>query len=152
MKKMMLFSLITAFLIMNVSAQIKETKSKKDVKTAVTNSVKSLQDDRTIVILSNISAYQALGTPSRLTIADPLINAMNHRSAGTEISYGSSNIIGMPKGMFGIANGKILLRNSTATSSGTVYGSGAVGTGTAIHGAGASESTIGVNGKSPMRA
>lgn len=56
----------------------------------------------------------------------------------------------MPKRKYGFANGKLLLRNTTAPSSGTMYGSGAVGTGTAIMGVGTGEAALGVNGKKPL--
>jgi hypothetical protein len=150
MKQTMLFSLIVALFTISASAQVKGAKSKKQVKTATTKKPsRSIHNDTTTVVLSNTSSHRAYSPTSPLSIADPLINAMNQRSAGAEIRLSGSNIVGMPRGTYGIANGKILLRNSTASSSGTGYGSGAVGTGTAIQGVGTSESTIGVNGKSP---
>lgn len=92
---------------------------------------------------------QAFAGGSNLYIADPTIRTLNQRAAGSKLSIGSSGIVGMPKRAYGFANGKILLRSTTAPSSGTVYGSGSVGTGTSISGLGTSENVPGVNGKSP---
>jgi hypothetical protein len=150
MKKVVLFSLLMAFLTIHVCAQEKGAKKKKSSNTTIAKKPSTkMQNNSAAVVLRDTSAHQAYGSRSRLSIADPLVNTMNQRSAGADVRLSGSNIVGMPKGTYGIANGKILLRNSTATSSGTGYGSGAVGTGTAIQGVGTSESTIGVNGKSP---
>ena len=101
--------------------------------------------------LTSASANQAFGNAParRFSIADPLVNTLNQQAAGAETQVSSSGIVGMPKRTYGFANGKILLRNTTATTSGTNYGSGAVGTGTTIMGLGTGENTPGTNGKSP---
>jgi hypothetical protein len=96
---------------------------------------------------SSHAAYGRAGR--RFSIADPTINVLNQRANGSNVPVSSSGIVGMPKGTYGFANGKILLRPTTATSSGTVYGSGAVGTGTTIMGVGTGENTTGINGKNP---
>lgn len=103
------------------------------------------------VFLTSGSANQAYGPAfsQQYYIADPTIKALNQRAAGYDVFVGSSGIIGMPKRKYGFANGKLLLRNTTAPSSGTMYGSGAVGTGTAIMGVGTGEAALGVNGKNP---
>lgn len=98
--------------------------------------------------LTSTSSDQAYGS-SRFSIADPTIISLNDRANGNNVPVSSSGIVGMPKRVYGFANGKILLRNTTALSSGTTYGSGAVGTGTTITGIGTGENVIGVNGKAP---
>ena len=100
---------------------------------------------------NSISSNQAYATPATrpLSIADPTINALRQQAAGNTVLVSPSGIVGMPKRSYGFANGKILLRNTTATSSGTLDGSGAVGTGTTLLGIGAGENALSVNGKSP---
>ena len=108
-----------------------------------------MQND-SLVTLASTGSYSAFAAPlSKLSIADPTVNLLNRKALGSDDRVGRSGIVGMPKGSYGFANGRILLRNTTATSSGTGYGSGAVGTGTSLQGIGASEAILGVNGKSP---
>lgn len=102
------------------------------------------------VVLSSTSANKAYGlSVGRFSIADPTINVLNQRASGSNVPVSSSGIVGMPKRTYGFAHGKILLRSTTATSSGTAYGSGAVGTGTTLMGVGTGENTPGTNGKNP---
>lgn len=104
----------------------------------------------TAVSLANSSANNARSSAgTKLEIADPTVNFMNSRAMGAPLPANASPILGMPKATYGIANGRILLRSTTTATPGTAFGSGAVGTGTSILGAGAGEATIGANGKSP---
>ena len=148
----MLLGLFFICALLNAEAQSKSSKKKSVTKDKVEKktNASSTKDTSAIVLnsTSSNSAYAASAS-NRLTIADPTINVMNMRASGADIKFRNSPIAGMPKSTYGIANGKILLRNTTATTSGTVFGSGAVGTGTSIIGTGTSEATIGVNGKSP---
>lgn len=100
------------------------------------------------VILQSSGSYQAYGA-GRFTIADPVVNIFRQWANDVPASFNGKDIVGMPGSTYGIANGRILLRNTTATTPGTNYGSGAVGTGTTLLGVGTSESSISVNGKSP---
>jgi hypothetical protein len=106
--------------------------------------------EQTVSLVAN-SENNAYGTAParRFSIADPTINALNQQAAGNTRIVSPSGVVGMPKRAYGFANGKILLRPTTAPSSGTVYGSGSVGTGTTIMGVGAGENALGVNGKNP---
>ena len=152
MKRIVLLSLISFCFLMNAEAQTKDSKKKTVAnKTATKKNNHSSGKDANNVVLMNAGTNQAYGPASsaRLQIADPTINLFNQRAAGAKVQFNGSNIAGMPKSTYGIAGGKILLRTTTATTPGTSYGSGAVGTGTAIQGAGTGESAIGVNGKSP---
>lgn len=152
MKRIVLLSIVTFCFLLNAEAQTKASKNKATAKKTVTKkTVKPAKKDTATVIMESTSVNAAYAPASaiNLRIADPTINAFNQRASGADILLRTSPIAGMPKGSYGIANGRILLRNTTATTSGTAYGSGAVGTGTSIHGTGTSEATIGVNGKSP---
>lgn len=100
--------------------------------------------------LASTTANEAYGESSRpLSIADPTIRLLNQRANGSNIQISSSGIVGMPNGAYGLLDGKLLLRLSTATSSGTPYGSGSVATGTTIMGVGTGANTPGLNGKNP---
>lgn len=111
------------------------------------NLTQTLQDTGSF---TSSGSNEAFGSRSgRFSISDPIINALNHRANGYNIPSGASGIPRMPKGTYGFANGKLLLRSTTATSPGTSYGSGGVGTGTAIMGTGTGENIPGVNGKNP---
>ena len=150
MKKIVLLSCLSFFFLAS-EAQTKKTKKRSTAKKAIVQkkSQGSAKDSNTVTLATNSSnaAYSA-NTSTQLRIADPTINILNLRAAGAPVNTGHA-IVGMPKATYGIANGKILLRNTTATTPGTAYGSGSVATGTSIAGAGTSEATIGVNGKSP---
>jgi hypothetical protein len=150
--KKIFFSIVSIFFLLNAEAQTKSAKKKTVTKKAVAKKTNQKATKQTSTVeLNNVGANTAYGTvaPTGLRIADPTINVMNQRAAGADINFRNSPVVGMPKGTYGIANGRILLRSTTATTSGTSYGSGAVGTGTSITGTGTSEATIGVNGKSP---
>jgi hypothetical protein len=130
------------------TAKQQSVKSKRAVAEHNSGSRQMAREDS--VVLSSSSTHEAY-RPSggRFSIADPTITVLNQRANGNNVPVSSSGIVGMPKGTYGFANGKILLRPTTATSSGTAYGSGAVGTGTTLMGVGAGENTPGINGKNP---
>lgn len=98
------------------------------------------------VSLMSSSAGQAYGR-KRYAIADPTIRMLNARARGENVKISGSGIVGMPNGTYGY--GKVLLSRNTAVSSGTTFGSGAVGTGTTLMGVGAGQNTPGFNGKNP---
>jgi hypothetical protein len=148
MKKVTLFSFLVCVFSITALAQPKEIKKNTAThKNVSKKTVKCKADDSTL--LSNTTNHSALAPQTTLRIADPTVERFNQRASGGKVPISSSGIAGMPKGSYGFANGHILLRNTTATSPGTSYGSGAVGTGTAIQGIGTSEVSVGVNGKSP---
>ena len=147
MKKIVLLGFMLVGLLVQSEAQQSSAKKKGTVRKSTAKKAKASPRNDTTVVLSNSSANQARGTASQLRISDPTVLEMNRRANGAAPT--TQPVIGMPKSTYGIANGKILLRNTTATTPGTAYGSGAVGTGTSIMGVGTSEATLGVNGKSP---
>ena len=147
MKKILLLGCMLVGLLAQSEAQQSSSKKKGTVRKSTAKKAKASPRNETSVVLTNSSANQARGAASQLRISDPTVLELNRRSNGAAPT--TQPVIGMPKSTYGIANGKILLRNTTATTPGTAYGSGAVGTGTSIAGAGTSETTLGVNGKSP---
>jgi hypothetical protein len=151
MKKILLFSILSVGFVFNAEAQTKSAKKTVSKKAVANTNMKPSAKDTATVVLGSTSANAAFAPSgrTRLNIADPTINVMNQRASGVNINFRNSLVAGMPKSTYGIANGKILLRNTTATTSGSAYGSGSVGTGTSIIGTGTSEVSIGVNGKSP---
>lgn len=104
---------------------------------------------------SSSSSYKAkagsnhMPAYNTLQITDPAIRLFNERAHGYDTMASHSGIIGVPKRAYGIANGHIIFRSSTATSSGTITGSGSVGTGSSVGSMGTGAQVQGVNGKSP---
>jgi hypothetical protein len=149
MKRIVLVGIVSVFVSLGIQAQTKPAK-KSGIKAGSSKTVRAQSsplNDTASVVLVNTGSNAAFST--RLRITDPTVNTLSNRAAGAPIADGAKPIIGMPRSTYGIANGRILLRNTTATTPGTAYGSGAVGTGTSILGVGTSEATLGVNGKSP---
>lgn len=144
MKKMTLAGLLFCFAIINASAQTKGHKER-------TAQQKTVVKSDSTVVLMNSNGYPAFAPKAerRFHIADPTVTMLNERAAGAPVPKNSSGIIGASKHSNGFANGHLLLRTTSTVSSGTAYGSGAVGTGTSIQGTGVSETTSGANGKSP---
>ena len=154
MKRMMI-----SFLVLMIGlAPVAEAQSGKKVRSQPSvkeRTAKEAQKGKTtesgVVSLTSVSADEAYDSSNskRFSIADPTVNALKEQAAGKTPIVSPSGVVGMPKRMYGFSNGKILLRSTTTPSSGTMYGSGAVGTGTTILGPGTGENAIGVNGKSP---
>ncbi|HEV7331630.1 MAG TPA: hypothetical protein VGN63_11370 [Flavisolibacter sp.] len=151
MKRIVIAILVVLIGVSDVQAQ-KGKKGKKAVqqKTAKQKEVTGPTGQSDTISLRSSGTYQAYGAGiGRFTITDPIVNIFNQRANNAPVSFNGKDIIGMPGSTYGIANGRILLRNTTATTPGTNYGSGAVGTGTTLLGLGVSENAISVNGKSP---
>lgn len=146
----MMVTVVVCLLAAGATAQTKDAKKKPAQQTSVVKKERKAATTTSSTSLNNTGRYSAFAadTTSALRISDPTINRLNMRAAGANLP-GGSGIVGMPKGSYGFANGRILLRTTTATTPGTAYGSGAVGTGTSLLGAGTSEAALGVNGKSP---
>ncbi|HEY1022659.1 MAG TPA: hypothetical protein VGE06_10135 [Flavisolibacter sp.] len=148
--------IVFAILIVMIGIQDMQAQQGKNDKQAVPQETASekaatrqAEKNVTVTLLSS-GNYEAYDTGTgRFTIADPVVNIFRQRANDAPISFNGRDIIGVPGSTYGIANGRILLRNTTATTPGTNYGSGAVGTGTTLLGVGASENAISVNGKSP---
>lgn len=149
MKRIVFVILVVLMGAANVQAQtVKKGKKAVQQKTVRQKATTPQAKNPDTVTLRSSGAYQAYGA-GRFTIADPVVNIFRQRANDAPVSFNGKDIIGMPASTYGIANGRILLRNTTATTPGTNYGSGAVGTGTTLLGVGTSENAISVNGKSP---
>lgn len=158
MKRMIINFLVvmTGFAPM-VTAQEKNVQKQPTTKqqTAATGvepgAVAAFTDTVTLLSVSSNAAFSSY-FGRRFFIADPTVNALKLQAYGVTPIVSPSGVVGMPKRAYGFSNGKILLRNTTAPTAGTMYGSGAVGTGTSLLGLGAGERAIGVNGKNPYSA
>jgi hypothetical protein len=151
MKRIVIAILVVMIGATDVQAQTSK-KGKKAVqqKASVKKEAVNMQNGSDTVRLSSTATYPAYGSgTSRFTIADPVVNIFKQRANDVPASFNGKDIIGMPGSTYGVANGRILFRNTTATSPGTNFGSGGVGTGTTLLGVGTGENAISVNGKSP---
>ena len=156
--KKLLVSMCILFVI-TASAQERKNKiNKQPGKTIVTKKSKiNTGKDKTTqspVLLSSTNSYMAksgisVTSNNNFTISDPTIVALNARANGADVTISNSGIVGMPKRAYGFGNGKLILNSTAATSSGTITGSGAVGTGSSMGSIGSYGPGIGLNGKSP---
>ena len=96
----------------------------------------------------NAFSNNAIGTRSYL-ISDSTVRTLNKRAYGADNRTSIEDVMGVNKRRFGIANGHMLFRTNSTTTSGTNTGSGAVGTGSSPAGLGALGPAMGVNGTSP---
>jgi hypothetical protein len=141
------------------SVQKKSTTKKQGSNAIAKQNSKKLATQQTATntttYLSANNSYAAKANPtsvsvsSRYGIADPTINALTARANGADVRIGKSGIVGMPKRAYGFANGHLALFTTGATSSGTITGTGAVGTGSSLGSIGSFGPSIGLNGKSP---
>jgi hypothetical protein len=161
MKKMMLFIVILLSLVEPTMAQNKRNKNTvKKSNADRNNTTHKPQKQKDTVVKKNITytltststnnAFANRQSATRFSIADPIIGALNAKANGNDVKISSSGIVGVPKGTYGFAHGKIIFYPSGATSSGTSTGSGSVGTGTGPGGISMFGPAIGVNGKSPF--
>jgi hypothetical protein len=160
MKRMILCIVILFSLAEVAMAQVRKNKGavkKPATAKAYTNKKAVKQKDSTaprnitytLTSTSTNKAFANQQSAGRFSIADPVIGALNAKAGGSDIRISSSGIVGVPKGTYGFAHGKIIFYPSGAVSSGTSTGSGSVGTGTGPGSIGMFGPAIGVNGKSP---
>jgi hypothetical protein len=86
---------------------------------------------------------------SNWQITDPIVRTLNERANGATNTINFKELVGVGRGTYGVANGKILLHPSSSTTSGGITGSGAVGTGSSPGGFGIHGIVTTVNGKNP---
>lgn len=97
------------------------------------------------------SSHSALGnTGNRFTITDPTLVFLQDRANGWDNKFYKTPIVGERKHTYGFADGHFILSTSGTTSSGTITGSGAVGTGSTTGSLSSNTYLTGVNGKSPF--
>jgi hypothetical protein len=153
MKKILLCVLVLTWTTASLQAQTnrKKTTAKKTTTTRTVS--RSTRAQTPVISAVSTGSYAARSREragvNHLTISDPTINALNARANGSDVQVSKSGIVGMPKRAYGFANGRLVLNSSGATSSGTITGSGAVGTGSSLGSIGSNGPAIGLNGKSP---
>lgn len=161
MKTVVLCVLVYLSMPVVITAQTTQTKASADKQAAAKNkrSKQTGQGKRNskdvpdiTYALSDTSTNAAFYNRqfTRLQISDPVIKTLNAKASGAAININGSGLIGVPKGTYGFANGRISLYQVGATSTGTATGSGSVGTGSSPGGIGTLGPVIGVNGKSPF--
>jgi len=155
MKRIILSALLLLSIGLSAIAQTKKTAAKKKTTlSAKTNNKTSTVKKQTAnqVVLVNTGSYKAYAqsaTNMRLQISDPIVRTLDAKAEGANIRVSNSGIVGMPRGSYGFANGKIKLYNTVATTPGGITGSGTVGTGSHPGSIGTGANAISVNGKSP---
>ena len=153
MKKMMICVLVMTWATVALQAQTtrKKTTTRKASTTTRTAArpAKAQAPVLSAVSTGNYAARASAPAAGQLTIADPTINALNARANGSDVRISNSGIVGMPKRAYGFAGGRLMLNASGSTTSGTMTGSGAVGTGSSLGTIGSNGPAIGLNGKSP---
>jgi hypothetical protein len=141
--------LMACLICTDLFAQKTRTASKKRTATSAAKAMPAP------VRLEQRGSYSAKSDPleqvRRLQVSDSALRSLNGQAKPLSI-ISENGLLGVPKGTYGFANGRILLYSNSATSSGTLIGSGAVGTGTSHAGVGASGPATGLNGKNPYAA
>lgn len=100
--------------------------------------------------INSESSHTALNnTYSHFSIGDPTLLFLQDRANGMDNRYYKAPIVGERKHTYGFADGHVILSTSGTTSSGTITGSGAVGTGSSTGSLSSNTYLGGVNGKSP---
>ena len=144
------FALFTTAQTRTSRAVPKKAITKQPVKKTVSKT-KPVEGTLKLATLNSSSDYAAKNDSirgvSRLNISDPTVLSLRDRARGSDARLSSSGIVGMPKGSYGFANGRIIFNNSGSTSTGGVTGVGTVGTGSGLGSIG-SNNWRGSNGKS----
>jgi hypothetical protein len=153
-----MLTLLLAFLMVSVQAQQNKKTQKKQVASKTVAKSKPVQKSNAPAIsLNSSSAYPAFATrpagpalsPGQAQISDPTLRAMIRNTTSTDVRKSRSGVVGMPKGSYGFANGHLTLYTTGTTTSGSMTGNGAVGTGSSVGTLGANGLDRFVNGKSP---
>jgi hypothetical protein len=148
MKLRIFFSALFFAVLITSEAQVKTTATRTGIRknhSSKTSKVVATSP----VVTSESSGNYAAKSPSAYRISDPTINALNAKANGADVRISKSGIVGMPKRAYGFANGHLLLSTTSATSSGTITGSGSVGTGSSLGSLGTNGPAMELNGKSP---
>lgn len=155
MKRIIWSAGLLLLISVTAEAQTKKAAQKKKTPQTVrttnkkTTTKKQTNNTVTLADTTSYSAYSGNTNSKRFQISDPVVRTMDANSKGANIRVSGSGIVGMPRGSYGFANGKIKLYNTVATTSGGITGSGTVGTGSYPGSIGTGANAISVNGKSP---
>ncbi|MFL5771785.1 MAG: hypothetical protein ACJ75F_01420 [Flavisolibacter sp.] len=146
MKKSMLFIILSLGCIFNAPAQVPAGKNLNRNFNLTREKINPLHKD--LISLSSESNYLAKGDlPSTMNFSIDTAGIMN--SSISIVNLNSEFSADIPKNAYGFHNGRLILHTSGATSSGTITGSGVVGTGSSLGNIGSTGSGIGLNGKTP---
>jgi hypothetical protein len=109
-----------------------------------------ISEHNTVYTLNTESSHTALNNTYRqFSIADPTLIYLQDKANGIDNNYYKTPIVGERKHTYGFADGHLILSTSGTTSSGTITGSGAVGTGSSAGSLSSNTYLGGANGKSP---
>jgi hypothetical protein len=140
--------------LMLLGAQSMQAQVKKPAKAKKVSTVKKKnpsQQPPGTVRLQSTRTHHAFASVTTATpaVSDPVIRLMNAKPAAGPGHMNGSSLVGVPRGTYGFAGGKLMLYSNTATSTGTTTGSGSVGTGSSPGSIGAFGKPMGVSGISP---
>jgi len=159
MKRLILCAGVFIGLLNTAEAQTKKAASNKSQAAA-----KSSSTNKNTKKLESTSAYEAkapalpkssLGwqntpaTTNSFRINDPIIRTLNAKAHGANVPIDFKEFLGVGRGAYGIANGRIMLRPTGSTTSGGITGSGSIATGSTPASAGIHATVPTVNGKNP---
>lgn len=148
-------------LILNSTVEAQTKNKKTTTKTTPPKKASTKKGSTTQLVTTSANAAKAPAIPqsslgwrntplpaNNWQIADPVVRTLNERANGATTTD-FKEFMGVGRGTYGVANGRILLRPNGATTSGGITGSGAVGTGSTPGGVGTHGVSLGVNGKNP---
>jgi len=146
MKKGVLFIILYLGCIINAPAQVPAGKKWNNNRGLTNEKINPLHKDL-ISLSSETNNLAKEDLPKTLNMSTDTFSKIN--SYPPSVNLNSEFSADIPKNAFGFHNGRLLLHTSGATSSGTITGSGAVGTGSSLGNIGSTGSGIGLNGKTP---
>ncbi len=158
MKRLILCASLFIGIVNMAEAQTKKAPAKaqaSEKKTTTKQQPKKLENTTSHQAKAPAIPRSSLGwrnTPiqnNNLQIADPIVNTLNARANGAHTNIEFKDLMGVGRGTYGVANGRILLRPTGSTTSGGITGSGAVGTGSSPGAFGIHGIVSTVNGKNP---
>jgi hypothetical protein len=157
MKRLILCAGLFIGAINLVEAQTKSTTAKKagTKKTETNKSAQRLKSSSSNEAKAPAIPRSGLGwqkTPAAengYQIADPILRTLNARANGANSTIDFKELVGVGRGTYGVANGRILLRPTGSTTPGGITGTGSVATGSSPGGPGIHGTVPTVNGKNP---
>ncbi len=124
---MILFLILTS-----ANAQVQKSREKQSGSKSAVSPAPVSQAPESIILTSE-SSYNAFDVAEAeqlsLRISDPFIVIMNNRAKGIDPPVKNVELLGMPKGAYGFANGKLRVFPVSTTSHGGLTGMGTVATG-----------------------
>ena len=144
MKKCVVLISVCLGCMFKLTAQLPSSGKAKATSSLSREKLNPLHSD--LIILSSENSYPAwAGSGTNLSLSMDTPNMKRPQSYNLNSDYSTY----VPRNAYGFHNGRLLLHSTGATSSGTITGSGAVGTGSSLGNIGSTGSGIGLNGKTP---